>query len=338
MKRLKIPVIIASVLLILFFSAAVGLADVGNFNDYSDGGSWDFGGSFDGGGFNDDYSGGSIDFGGAFAGAALGSSLGSDYGDGDGGGLVFAIILIVLMAFVVPMFKRRMRGSGNKTRSYNARALIPANNTELITQFIQREDPNFTAEKFLSWVKEVFITLQQAWTARSWEPIRPFEKEELFRQHEMQLNEYINAQRINIIERININQAYLTQYIKDKEYEYLKVYLQVRMTDYIIDENTKAVLKGDPNKDSYLQYIYTFMRKNGVKTDPVLSGQSTVKCPHCGAPTKVTSAGKCEYCGYIITTGEFDWVLSDITGIKPGTVIDQRPIIINDGPENGTQR
>lgn len=333
MKPLKSLAIIISVFLILFFTAGVGLADVGNFNDYSDGGGWDVGGSWDSG--SDYYGGDSIDlgsFGGSFLGSAMGSSFGSDYGDGGGGGLIFAIIFIVIIAFVVPMLKRR--AGGTPSRAQNTRSVIPANNTALITDFIQKEDHNFSAEKFLGWVKEVFITLQQAWTQRSWEPIRPFEKEELFRQHEMQLNEYINSGRINIIERININQAYLTQYIRDKEYEYLKVYMQVRMVDYIIDENTKAVLKGDPNKDSYLQYILTFMRKDGVKTDPALSGKSTVSCPHCGAPTKVTSSGKCEYCGYIITTGEFDWVLSDITGVKPGTVIDNRPIIIEDDNKN----
>lgn len=328
MKPLKSLAVIISVFLILFFTAGVGLADVGNFNDYSDSGGWDVGGSWDSGGYDDWDSGGSIDMG-SFAGSYLGSAMGSSVGSGDGGGLIFAIIFIIVIAFIVPMLKRR--AGGTPSRGGQVRAAIPANNTALITEFIQKTDPNFSAEKFLGWVKEVFITLQQAWTQRSWEPIRPFEKEELFRQHEQQLNEYINSGRINIIERININQAYLTQYIQDKEYEYLKVYMQVRMTDYIIDENTKAVLKGDPNKDSYLQYILTFMRKDGVKTDPALSGQSTVKCPHCGAPTKVTSSGKCEYCGFIITTGEFDWVLSDITGIKPGTQIDNRPIIIEDG-------
>ena len=41
-----------------------------------------------------------------------------------------------------------------------------------------------------------------------------------------------------------------------------------------------------PNTEYHLQYIYTFMRKVGVLTDPVKSGKSTVACPHCGAPTK----------------------------------------------------
>ena len=41
---------------------------------------------------------------------------------------------------------------------------------------------------------------------------------------------------------------------------------------------------------------------------------STTNCPNCGAPTQITSAGQCEYCGSVITTGEHDWVLSGLEG------------------------
>ena len=37
-----------------------------------------------------------------------------------------------------------------------------------------------------------------------------------------------------------------------------------------------------------------------------------MNCPNCGAPTQITSAGKCEYCGSVITTGEYSWVLSNL--------------------------
>jgi hypothetical protein len=197
--------------------------------------------------------------------------------------------------------------------------LFVNDNTNSIVDAITRYDEKFSADKFIGWTKEVFITIQQAWMAKDWSKIRPFEKEELFRQHEMQLQEYIDRGRTNIIERININQAYLFEYRRDHEYEYMKVYLNARMNDYIIDDATKQVVQGDPNESYYLRYILTFMRKTGVLTDPATSNKSTTACPHCGAPTQVTSAGKCEYCGFIITTGEHDWVLSDLSGINETT-------------------
>ena len=133
-----------------------------------------------------------------------------------------------------------------------------------------------------------------------------------------------------MIERVNVNQAYLHQYERDAEHEYLKVYMRVRMVDYIIDERTKKVLRGDPSVDCHLQYLLTFMRKKGVLTDPAVSNNSVLACPHCGAPVQVTSAGKCEYCGYMVTTGECDWVLSDMEGVKPGFSVDNRGVVLRD--------
>ena len=65
-----------------------------------------------------------------------------------------------------------------------------------------------------------------------------------------------------------------------------------------------------------MKYIMTFIRTAGVKTSVGTSNKSTTNCPNCGAPTQITSAGQCEYCDSVITTGEHDWVLSDIKGIN----------------------
>ena len=45
---------------------------------------------------------------------------------------------------------------------------------------------------------------------------------------------------------------------------------------------------------------------------------NNINCPNCGAPTQITSAGRCEYCGSVITTGEYNWVLSNLEREKIG--------------------
>ena len=35
-------------------------------------------------------------------------------------------------------------------------------------------------------------------------------------------------------------------------------------------------------------------------------------CPNCAAELNITMAGECEYCGSKLTSGDFDWVLSEI--------------------------
>ncbi len=188
-------------------------------------------------------------------------------------------------------------------------------NTASVANQIREIDPDFSEDNFLAWTKEVFIKLQNAWTKKEWSIIRPFESNELFEQHNSQLQDFINTGKTNIVERINVSSSTLYSFSQDGDKETLKVTLKAVMRDYIIDDATKKVLEGNPNVDQYMTYRLTFIRKAGVKTKVGTDTKSTTNCPNCGAPTKVTSSGQCEYCGSIITTGEHDWVLANLEGV-----------------------
>jgi hypothetical protein len=59
--------------------------------------------------------------------------------------------------------------------------------------------------------------------------------------------------------------------------------------------------------------IYSYTRKRGARTDAsrnILSGQ----CPSCGSvPESFSDTNKCPNCATIYNSGEFDWVLAEIT-------------------------
>lgn len=294
--------------------------DVGNYNDYGGGGGYS-GGGYSGG----DYSGSSSD-------------------SGDLAWLILllvrnpvALVIVIIIIIILFVFAKFHKNSGGTGQPYTPPAtppVMPMDFTAKISNAIRQIDPNFSSDAFITWSKDVFITLQQAWTARDWSTIRPLEKEELFEQHKRQLDEYIRNKKINIIERINVGQTHLHKYERDAQYEYLTVYMATRMVDYIIDEETRKVLKGDPNTDCYMNYLLTFMRKTGVKSREGTDRSVSKNCPNCGAPLSITSSGKCDFCGSIITTGDFDWVLSKMDAVKANTVIDNRGVIINDGTQN----
>lgn len=253
------------------------------------------------------------------------SSSSSRSGDISIGGIIF----IIIMAAIIAGFKAYLKKKGiskdqlentinqikDETNLNSILGNTVGNNTLSVANQVREIDPLFSEEKFLAWSKEVFIKLQNAWTQRNWAAIRPFEANELFQQHAAQLQELTNANKINVVERINVQHASLYSFTQDGDKEYLRIKLKAVMRDYIIDENTKQVLEGNPNEDQYMSYMLTFMRKAGVKTQEGKSNKSTTNCPNCGAPTQVTSAGQCEYCGSIITTGEHDWVLSNLEGM-----------------------
>ena len=114
------------------------------------------------------------------------------------------------------------------------------------------------------------------------------------------------------MDRICVNYANLYSFEQIGDKDILKVRLNSRMADYIIDATTKQVLRGDKTTERVNTYILTFVRKKGLQTKEGTEKINTTNCPNCGAPTQITSAGKCEYCGSVITTGEYSWVLSNL--------------------------
>lgn len=234
-------------------------------------------------------------------------------------GIILCIILLIVFGYLKKTGKlKNIQNSINSTitSNYSESFNQIVDNTISVSEQIRQIDPEFSSDNFLAWSREVFLKIQQAWTDRNWKVIRPFESNELFNIHNSQLNEYIKNHKINVVEKINISNATLREFRQDGDKEVLVVELHAVMRDYVIDEKTKKVLESNPNKDWYMKYLMTFNRKKGVLTKAGTSNKSTTNCPNCGAPTEITSSGQCEYCDSVITTGEHDWVLSDIHSIK----------------------
>jgi hypothetical protein len=68
------------------------------------------------------------------------------------------------------------------------------------------------------------------------------------------------------------------------------------------------VVGGDPRRDRRYSEYWTLIRGAGVRGAP----RADKVCPSCGAPLAVSMAGNCEYCNTLVTSGDFDWVLSRI--------------------------
>ena len=275
--------------------STMAIADVGNQNRYSGG---------DGGGFG----GGDGDWG-----AIIGYLIGLFINDPTAG-LIVLVILVVIVLLMKRKAKKQASDPGyiNQQVQQQAKNDFTFDNTAMVAAQIQAIDPAFSSDKFIGFAREVFMTIQSAWTAKDWKPIRPFESETLFNTHKQQLDEYIRLGKTNVVEKIAIKHCSLQSFTQDGDKEVLTVVLNAVMRDYVIDDATKKVLESDPNRDWYMRYEMVFNRKAGVKTDPGKNGTSITNCPNCGAPNEVTSSGQCAYCGSVITNGEHDWVLTDI--------------------------
>lgn len=225
---------------------------------------------------------------------------------------VLAIILIIVFIIFAKYGKNVKQRPHYEPPAREKVVNEPIINEGLVEQQVKEVDELFNKEEFISWAKTLFVKLQNAWTDRDWSVIRPFESNELFEQHKAQLDGYIRNKTINIMDRICVNYAKLYSFYQSGDKDVLIILLNSRMADYIINEETKEVIKGDKDTERVNTYKMTFIRKTGVKTKPGSNELNTANCPNCGAPTQITSAGKCEYCNSIVTTGEFSWVLNNL--------------------------
>lgn len=224
--------------------------------------------------------------------------------------IVVIPILILFMLYSIYVVCKTIVNNITRNIIGDFYIIVNKSKSKIYIKQIKNADPNFSEEKMLEWVKELFIKLQNAWTKREWESMRMYETQSLFEQHNKQVQGYIDTNRINVMEEIRIENIAIYKFRQEGDRDILEIALQSKMKDYIIDATTKQLLEGNKKQDRGNIYKLTFERKTGVKT--VNENEKTINCPNCGAQTKITVAGKCEYCGSIVTTGENGWVLSSL--------------------------
>lgn len=323
-KFFKIGIVLAIILIIISIST-FSIADVGSFDRYDSGSS-----SSSSSGWSSSSSSGwgssssSRDWSSSSSHSSSGYSSGGGSSGGGLGTLVFFVIFVIIIIAVTRGNKSNknnytpnstytpQRNIPSKVYTQGAEPHVDMSKSPIVAEKIKETDPLFNEEKMLSWARNLFVKLQNAWTARDWEPMRPFETEELFDQHYNQIKRYIDTNKINIIDRIAVNYATLYSYKEEEDKDILEVVLKATMKDYIVNADTKAVLEGYPEQDRITVYKLTFIRKHGVLTKEGEIEINTTNCPNCGAPTKITSSGKCDYCGSIITAKDYGWVLSNL--------------------------
>lgn len=238
------------------------------------------------------------------SGSSLSSSEGGNGGASGGFDWVIGIGVFALLGYV--MYARHQK---NFLR-LNKKAVF--NNTvikeEDVIDKIKQDDPNFSEANFKEYVELAYVSLQEAWQAKDWKNIRPFESNELFNMHQRQLQEYIDKKKTNYLERKGIQSITLAEYHADGVYEVLVVRLNASLLDYTMDDATDKILEGSKHLIHNRSYRLEFIRKVGVKT--IQDTQDMKNCPNCGASAYITSSGECEYCHSLITSGEYGWVLN----------------------------
>ncbi len=312
-RGLSLWILLAAMLVILI--GGMDKKDVsagfGDYNDY-DSGDWGSSDSYDWGS-DYDYDSGSDYY-----------YSSSDYDGDDGGG--FSIVVIVVIIIIIYSVVSAKKNTGKGGQGTPAKGLVKQHSDEFdaktflnrdkeIAALLQETDPNFSADDFIVFVKNVYMDIQDAWCKRDLSPVRAILHENLYAQTEKQVEKKKSEGVINALESIAICTSHMTSARRDDEYEYIGVYLVAKMIDYQYKEDTKEVIRGNKTTRWELAYRMRFMRARGSQTADGDKTQAHL-CPNCGAALPAGASVVCPYCGSNVNTTKTGWVLCEFQTVR----------------------
>ena len=270
------------------------------------GGGQGFGGG--GGGFGG--GGGSFGGGGGFGGGGLLLPF-LFFGGGGGGFFFFLFILFALWQVYRRMSVRNPMQASNWGPAYAPMAQMRSTLTEDLAA-LQAKDPNFNQQMFLDRAQAAFFALQKAWMDRNLEPARVYMSDGIYHRWKTQIDAMIAAHKKNMLDNLVIGGVQIVKVQTDPNFDTITVRIDASAADYEVDDTTaNKVIYGSRQNQNFTEY-WTFIRSGSARTKAG-EGAEVTQCPNCGAPLSINESGVCSYCKATVTSGQFGWVLDNIT-------------------------
>ncbi|WP_257450686.1 TIM44-like domain-containing protein [Archangium lipolyticum] len=260
--------------------------------------------------------------------------------DGGGGGIPFWLIFELLELLIrltirypyvmLPLigvcvagwffYRRNVHPTGATQRAFQQReaeqrTTVSTRDVQGWVNALRLKDPQFDPQVLLDKTRKLFLELQDAWFKRDMSPVRPFLSDATYQRFDVQL-QLMAAQGVrDAITDIHVLDVQLIGLDQSQWFDTVHLRVRARMRDADVaasasEAEALAAAKRAP-LEAFTE-VWSFVRKPGVQTrvgEDLFQG----KCPNCGAPYKGGAANRCEYCGAIVNSGNYDWTLSEIT-------------------------
>ncbi len=242
-------------------------------------------------------------------------------GGGDGGGL-FILIWLVLRHPVIGIPVLIIVGifsyyGGKQGRNYHVTRTIRRYNQQQDEDHlgeelakIQERDPEFDADAFLGKVSTAFLKIQDAWSSQNMVPVRHFVSDGVFERFSLQLDMMKQCILKNMMQDVQVIHADIVSVESDSTFDSINVKIFASAVDYSVDLENNQMVDGSSEPDYFTEF-WTFLRRPGAKT--VSHNLVDNCCPNCGALLDIVDKVECPSCNAVVNSGDYDWVLTEIT-------------------------
>ena len=259
--------------------------------------------------------------GGGYSGEGGGGSFSGGGSGGDGG--LFILIYFCLRypyigipALLIFLFFAYHGSKGAKS-SYMTRTIKSGyanqmqNNLANTINNIKAKDSNFSIENLTNRIKIGFIKIQNAWIAQDINSVRYIMSDGVYERFSIQLGIQKKSKIVNKMDNLEFIMGQIVAAETDHYFDTVHVMVTASASDYYINSETGKPVYGKTNSEVFTEY-WSFLRRPGVQTltkDGLIEG----RCPNCGTPLNISDSVNCPSCDAIVNSGEYDWVLAEIT-------------------------
>ena len=261
------------------------------------------------------------------AGSSGGGSHSSGGSSGDGGAIIYLIYMLIRIIYYTVPFPfnfvviglliagaiyvlAKGKGKVQEKSVYNDIPSEPFKKKKAkgFSSFMD-DNPDFDEESFKDKVEDVFMQVQQAWMDMELKHVRKFMSDGVFQRFNTQFKMMNLLKQKNVLSNIKVNDVFIDKVEKDGMFDIMHVGIMAEMYDDFKSELDPSLDMGGYNK--FVEY-WSFIRKRGIPRKDMFD---VPKCPSCDGllDDGLGEICKCPYCNSLLNSGEYDWVLSEIT-------------------------
>lgn len=173
-------------------------------------------------------------------------------------------------------------------------------------------DASFVEEEFLEFTREFYQEYRDCIQYRDTEKLRTMVSGALYSQLEIQIDELSRKGHTLHTGKIKFGNVRITGWRHEKTRDVLPVEMTVEHCIFTTDNITGEVIDGDKVVPEILGLTLEFARASYTRSVDFLEKEQ-ITCPKCGAKFSLEQEGECPYCGNVIKSSKFDWILSNIS-------------------------
>ena len=172
---------------------------------------------------------------------------------------------------------------------------------------IANYDKTINNAMFLSKVDNIIVMLHSAIMKRDLNIVKHKISDNIYNEYIDKVNKLISNHEIQMYGEFNVKESFINNIKVDENFIIVDVDMTVRYLNYVIDENSKEIKRGVNDHREEHNLTLTFIKKIDAK--PL---EPSRHCPTCGSVMDISKSGKCDYCGSIFNTLDYDYVLTKI--------------------------